>query len=207
MVADRFPTQPTGHVTPPASEGHLRSCLEELYGAALCALADPDPAGGYQAISQLSGHLAAMRRAVVPVARRQPGTGTWLVAACLASARQAEWALRRFECLLSGQSHAVRLPPGSIPALLEQRLGDYRAAEQAMLTRLDGWLTAAEHGQLAAGYRTAFHGAPTRPHPRCPHTGPVAGLMFRICARLDRVLDAVDSRPARPAAAGKGNPG
>ena len=199
MAADSFPPDSgASRVIPPAGPGPLRARAEELYGVALPALADPGQARGFQAIALVSGHLAATRRAVLPVASRQPGAGAWLVAACRAEAARAERALRRYDCLLSGQSRAVRLPPGSVWAQLEQRLSDYRAAEHPVLTRLDGRLTDAEHGQLAARYRAVFLAAPTRPHPRCPHTGPLAGPALRLCSLLDRVRDALDSRPARP---------
>ena len=199
MVADSLPPHTTGRFLPPTGPGPLLARAGELYGAVLGALADPGQARGFQAIAQLSGHLAATRRAVFPVATTHPGTGAWLVAACRPQAAQAERALRCYGCLLSGQSRAVRLPPGSVWAQLEERLAGYRAAEHALLTRLDTRLTAAEHGQLAAAYRAVFLAAPTRPHPRCPHTGPLAGPAFRLLALRDRVLDTIDSRPARPA--------
>jgi hypothetical protein len=197
MCADGPPPGPTGFASRPADQ--LRPCIEQLYGAAAGALAHADPTRSYLAIAGLSGHLAAMRRVVFPVASRQPGPGSWLVTACRAKGRDTEWALRRFECLLSGQSRAVRLPPGSIRTLLDEQLRDYRAAEHALLARLEKWLTGHEHSQLTAGYRTMLRHAPTRPHPRCPHTGPLAGLMFRACALRDRLLDTMDSRPAPPA--------
>lgn len=199
MVADSSSAYPTGPAGQPGGDSQLRSCVDELYGSSLCALAHPDPARGYQAVAQLSGHLTAMRRAVFPVAGRQPATGTWLVAACQTGNRHTQRALRRFECLLSGQSYAVRLPAGSVRTELEQRLTDYRAAEQVMLGRLGGCLTGPEHGRLTAAYRAAFLKAPTRPHPRCPHTGPLAGTLLRACALRDRALDTMDSRPGRPA--------
>lgn len=204
MVADRFPPHPTGRVIPPAGPGPLLARAEELHAAALAALTGPDQARGFQAIARLTGHLAATRRAVLPVAARQAGTGAWLVAACRAQAGQAERALRRYGCLLAGQSRAVRLPPGSVWAQLEQRLAGYRAAEQVLLTRLDACLSAAEQTRLAAAYRAVFAAAPTRPHPRCPHTGPLAGPAFRVLALRDRFLDAIDSRPARPPPADPG---
>lgn len=200
MLADTPSTPPlNGRTGNAGTQIHLRAYVEELYDTALEGLAHPDRDRGHQAIAHLSGHLAAMRRAVLPVASRNSGAGTGLAAACRAEGREAERALRGYECLLSGQSRAVKAPPGSAWGRLEQRLGHYRTAEHAILTGLDRWLSPGEHHRLTAHYRTVLANAPTRPHPRCPHTGPFAGLAFRLCVYRDRVLDTMDSRPAQPA--------
>ena len=68
-------------------------------------------------------------------------------------------------------------------------------------------LTAPEQEHLAAAYRGALTHAPTRPHPRGPHTGWPGHAAFRFHALWDGLLDGVDSRPGAPDAAIRPGPG
>lgn len=185
----------------PATADALRSCAESSYAVALQALSDADAWLSYGAVAQLSGHLAVVRRAVCPAAHRRLGRGDPLAAACRAGALQAEWALRLFECWLAGDAQAVRFPAGAVQALLEQRLGSYRAAERVLLARLAERIPQGEHARLAQQYRALLAAAPTRPHPRSPRAGQLGRLAFRFQGLWDRLLDTADSRPGRPQAA------
>ncbi|MGH3398314.1 MAG: hypothetical protein ACRDPO_26865 [Streptosporangiaceae bacterium] len=62
-------------------EDPLVALAEAGYAAALGELADPEPWSSYRAIAQLSGHLAVMKRAVLPAARSWLDPGHRLPAA------------------------------------------------------------------------------------------------------------------------------
>lgn len=192
---------PTGRAAGPGTADALRSFAESSYAVAANALSDADAWLGYRALAQLSGHLAVVRRAVCPAAGRRLGRGDSLAAACRAEALRAEWALRLFECWLAGDAQAVRFPADTVRALLEERLGSYRAAERVLLARLADRIPHAEHARLAQRYRALLAAAPTRPHPRSPRAGQFGRLAFRLQGAWDRVLDTMDSRPGRMPAA------
>jgi len=76
-----------------------------------------------------------------------------------------------------------------------QRLDSYRSAERALVTWLEDQLAAEGREKLARKYRRALTHAPTRPHPRCPRSGPLCHTGFWLHGGWDRVLDTMDSRP------------
>jgi len=154
-----------------------------------------EPEVGYRAIARLSGHLAAMWRTVYPHADGHVGTDGQLRAVCLDRAREVEWALRLLQCQLSGCVSAVGRPPEAVLIMLTQRLDSYRSAEQVLVTWLEDQLPAEGRERLAEKYRRSLTPAPTRPHPRCPRTGPLRHVAFWLHGRWDRLLDTMDSRP------------
>lgn len=154
-----------------------------------------EPELGYAGIARLSGHLAAMWRAVYPAADGQLGADGPLRAVCLARAREVEWTLRLLECQLSGEASAAGLPLTAVYARLVQHLDIYRSAEQALVTWVEDQLAAEGREQLAGEYRRALTRAPTRPHPRCPRSGPLCRVAFWLHSCWDRLLDTVDARP------------
>jgi len=178
-----------------AGEDPLLGLAEAGYAAALRELSDPDPWSSHRAVAQLSGHLAVMRRAVLPAARRWLHHDRALPATCLAQGRQIEWALRLLECRLSGEACATRMSFPAMVTLLEQRLSQYRSTERALLAALRDRMPGREHDRLAERCRALLPGAPTRPHPRSPRGRVPAALAFRFLGGWDRVLDELDSRP------------
>jgi hypothetical protein len=142
-----------------------------------------EPEVSYRAIARLSGHLAAMWRTVYPHAD------------CLDRAREVEWALQLLQCQLSGCVSAVGRPPAAVLIMLTQRLDSYRSAEQVLVTWLEDQLPTESRERLARKYRRSLTHAPTRPHPRCPRTGPLRHVAFWLHGRWDRLLDTMDSRP------------
>jgi hypothetical protein len=154
-----------------------------------------EPEVGYQAIARLSGHLAAMWRTVYPHADGHVGTDGQLRAVCLDRAREVEWALRLFQCQMSGCVSAVGRPPAAVLVTLAQHLDSYRSAEGVLVTWLEDQLPAEGQERLAEKYRRSLTHAPTRPHPRCPRTGPLRHVAFWLHGRWDRLLDTMDSRP------------
>jgi hypothetical protein len=163
---------------------------------AVGAVRDVDePEVGYQAIARLSGHLATMWRTVYPHADGHVGTDGQLRAMCLDRAREVEWALRLFECQLSGCVSVASRPSAAALVVLAQRLDSYWSAERVLVTWLEDQLGTEGREKLARKYRRSLTHAPTRPHPRCPRTGPLRHVAFWLHGRWDRLLDTMDSRP------------
>lgn len=179
--------------------GQIAQLIEAAYGATPQRRGDGAPlAWGHPAVARLSGHLAAMQRTVYPAARGRLGEDLSLLRECRAHARETGWALRLLHCHLAGDGAAGGRRPESVHGWLEHCLDGYRAAERALVAWMEERLTAGEREQLALGYRAALVRAPTRPHPRGPHTGWPGWLAFRLHAFWDGVLDAIDSRPRAP---------
>ena len=187
MTVDRLPDSAAGR---PLAAG-----IGATQGAVGQVQAVDEPEVGYRAIARLSGHLAAMSRTVYPHADGHVGTDGQLRAVCLDRAREVEWALRLLQCQLSGCVSAVGRPPAAVLVMLTQRLDSYRSAEQVLVTWLEDQLATESRERLARKYRRSLTYAPTRPHPRCPRTGPLRHVAFWLHGRWDRLLDTMDSRP------------
>ena len=203
MTVDRLPDSTAGRP--------LAALIDTTQGA-VPPLRDADePDTGYRAIARLSGHLAAMWRTVYPQAASRADADGQLRAVCLSRGREVEWTLRLFQCQLSGDVSAVGRPAAAVLRQLAQRLDSYRSAERALVTWLEDQLAAEGREKLARKYRRALTHAPTRPHPRCPRTGPLCHAGFWLHGRWDRVLDTMDSRPGVgygfPAPSPNGSPG
>ena len=186
---------------PGSRNGQISQFIEAAYGALPQRRGEGSAlAWGHPAVVRLSGHLAAMQRTVYPAARRRLGGDLDLLRECRAHARETGWALRLLHCHLAGDGAAGGRNPEHVHGWLDQCLARYRPAERALVAWMEDRLTAGERERLALGYRAALARAPTRPHPRGPHTGWPGRLAFRLHAVWDGVLDGVDSRPgtARP---------
>jgi hypothetical protein len=186
VTADNLLAQGTAHRPLSACIDAIRDTVQEVPEAA-------EPEAGYQAMARLSGHLAAMWRTVYPRAG-QLDAGGELRAVCLSRAREAEWLLRRLECQLSGDVSAVGLPARAVCTALRQQLNSYWPAEQALVAWVEDRLAIQGRDQAARAYQRALAHAPTRPHPRCPRSGPLRHLAFWLHSRWDRLLDTMDSR-------------
>jgi len=181
---------------PGSRNGQIAQLIEAAYGATPQQRGEGATlAWGHPAVVRLSGHLAAMQRTVYPVARRRLGEDLNLLWECRAHARETGWALRLLHCHLAGDGAAGGRKAENVHGWLEHCLAGYRPAERALVASMEERLTAEEREQLTLGYRAALVRAPTRPHPRGPHTGWPGRLAFRLHAFWDGVLDGVDSRP------------
>jgi hypothetical protein len=180
---------------PSTTDRPLATFINATQDAVREVLDATEPEICYMIIARLSGHLAAMWRAIYPHAGRRLGADGQLRAACLRRARTVGWTLRLLECHLSGESSAVGRPAQDVSAMLAEHLRSYWSAERALVTWLEDQLPAEGRGRLALGYRRALTRAPTRPHPRCPRTGPLCGVAFWLYGRWDRLLDTTDARP------------
>ena len=180
---------------PRAASRPLAALVDATQGAVQEALDVTDPEVCFTAIARLSGHLAVMWRTVYSGPGSRPGADGQLRAACLRRARTVGWALRLLECQLSGEASAVSMPVTAVAATLAEHLVSYRSAERALVSWIEDQLPAEDRDRLALHYGRALTRAPTRPHPRCPYTGPPRCVAFWLFGRWDRVLDTMDSRP------------
>lgn len=181
---------------PPDQAPHrpLAASIEVTRGAVHDVLDSADALTRHKGIARLSGHLAVMCRTVYPGAGHWPGIGVQLKVECLSQAREVLWTMRALECHLSGCTSAAGRPVRAVSAALGRQLDDYWAAEQDLVDWVEGQLDAAGRDRLAGAYWRALRQAPTRPHPRCPRSGPLRHVMFWWHGRWDRLLDGVDSR-------------
>ena len=186
MTVDRLPD---------STDRPLAAGIGATHGAVGEVRDADEPEVGYRAIARLSGHLAAMWRTVYPHADGHLGTDGQLRAVCLGRAREVEWTLRLLQCHLSGCVSAVDRPPSAVLVTLAQRLESYQSAERVLVAWLEDQLAAESRERLARKYRHSLTHAPTRPHPRCPRTGPLRHVAFWLHGRWDRLLDTMDSRP------------
>lgn len=177
-----------------AADRPLSASIDATQGAVQEVLDVAEPQMGYKAIARLSGHLAAMWRTVYPNADGQLGANGQLRVMCLSRARKVEQTLRLLERQLSGDLSVAGLPVTAVSTMLAQHLDSYWPAEQALVTRIEDQLAADGREKLAQEYRRALTRAPTRPHPRCPRSGPLCHFAFWLHSRWDRLLDTVDSR-------------
>jgi hypothetical protein len=202
-----------GQVFPGSGTGSPLSAFIDIVRGAVQELPEiAEPETGYRVIARLSGHLAAMWRAVYPSAAGE----RQLRAECLGRARAVEWALRRLEGRLAGDVSAAGLPVAAVSAALARQLDGYWPAERALVARVEDRSAAGDLDKLARDYRRALAHGPTRPHPRCPRSGPLGPVAFWVHRRWDRVLDTMDSRAgvgqdfaaflARPPAGHPGHP-
>jgi hypothetical protein len=196
--ANPLPPDSTNRLPP---DGANRLLPDSVTGWPLSAFIDtvrdavkdvPEVAGpetGYRVIARLSGHLAAMWRTVYPFAAGE----RQLRADCLGRARAVEWTLRRLECRLAGDVSAAGVPVAAVSAALARHLDGYWPAERALVARVENRSAVEVMEKLARDYRRALAHGPTRPHPRCPRSGPMGPAAFWLHRHWDRLLDTVDS--------------
>lgn len=180
---------------PAGAARDLAAVVAATHHAVLYELAGTTTESGYLAIARLSGHLAAMRRAVCTPLRSTPGSPRELIARCCAQGREAEWSLRLLQGRLAGDMLASSVSLDSVYARLGRQLTSYTAGERALLAWVEEKLPVADHERLAAGYLGCLAHGPTRPHPRGPRTGSGFHLAFVFHRFWDRVLDGTEGRP------------
>jgi hypothetical protein len=173
----------------------LPAVIGAAHRAVLSELAGTTAESGYLAIARLSGHLAAVRRAVCTPLRKRPGSPQALISRLCARGRAAEWSLWLLQGRIAGDMLASSVSLDSVYALLEQQFTDYMAGELALLAWIEMELPAADRERLAAGYLRCLAHGPSRPHPRGPRTGSGFRMAFAFHSLWDRVMDGVDGRP------------
>ena len=180
---------------PAGAARDLAAVVGATHHAVLYELSGTTTESGYLAIARLSGHLAAMRRAVCTPLRDTPGSPRELIAQCCARGREAEWSLWLLQGWLAGDMLASSVSLDSVYARLGRQLTSYTAGERALLAWVEEKLPVADRERLAAGYLGCLAHGPTRPHPRGPRTGSGFHMAFVFHRFWDRVLDGTEGRP------------
>jgi hypothetical protein len=89
----------------------------------------------------------------------------------------------------SGDVLAGGLSADRLGERISELITEHRAAQARILDALAQSLDEAAMAKLADSYNDALEHAPTRPHPHLHR-----GLMFRLDALWDRILDTMDGR-------------
>src|SRR3954463_4661029 len=146
------------------------------------------------AVVWLSAHLAAVNRAVTPVATHRLGETDAARREAHRRDLELERILRVAECRHSGDVLASGLDGERLRTSILSRLDAHAEIEHTRLTALADLLDDDEQRALAEAYLDALMTAPTRPHPHLPHRGLSGATAFRANAVRDRLLDRMDSR-------------
>lgn len=184
----------------------LVSVVAEPHTRARAALQEPQQ-GSLPAVAWCSAHLTAVDTVLYKAVRRQlpRSAREHLRAACRAD-HALQQAVYRLDRRITGDIHLVHLPVERLAAEVGHALNAHVVAEERVVARLQALLSAQEQQELADALAAATAEAPTRPHPHTRHT-PLARLVARVDAGVDRVRDVLDNRvaplgrrtrPARP---------
>lgn len=166
----------------------LRSTLGEAHDRADELLADPD-GSRLEVVTWLSGHVAAFEHAVYPVAKREIPNGAALVDEDREIVAPLTRTLRMLERRHSGDVLAGGLSSERLSERLVELVREHRAVQSRIIDALEEVLDGAAMRDLVRSYEEALAHAPTRPHPHLR-----TGLMFRLDALWDRILDTMDGR-------------
>jgi hypothetical protein len=183
-------TTPRFEVT---SDSALVCVVEDAHeqaGAALTAGASSP----LDAVVWLSAHLAAVGRAITPVATRRLSETPAMRREGHRRDLELERVLRIAERRHTGDVLASGLDGERLRTSILSRLDAHAEIEHTRLTALAELLDDEEQRVLAGAYLDALKKAPTRPHPHLPHRGHSGAIAFRVNAVRDRVLDTMDSR-------------
>jgi hypothetical protein len=166
----------------------LRSTLGEAHDRAEQLLADPE-GSRLEVVTWLSGHVAAFEHAVYPVAKREIPNGAALVEEDREIVAPLARTLRMLERRHSGDVLAGGLSSERLSERLVELVQDHRAVQGRIIDALEETLDKAAMRDLVRSYEEALAHAPTRPHPHLR-----TGVMFRLDALWDRILDTMDGR-------------
>jgi hypothetical protein len=161
-----------------------------------CWAEDAVAAPGREALDSvwwLSTHLAAVQRAVHPVAARTLAQGPVRVATQRRRAAGIIRSLWTLEHALTGDAR-VRRPVADVVRQLAASVAEHAAAEDALVAELSEVLPDALLVRVLRRYADSVRRAPTRPHPVAAVHPALAAVTFRIEGHLDRVRDVLDGR-------------
>jgi hypothetical protein len=166
----------------------LRSTMSRAHDQTDALLNDPK-GNPLEIVVWMSAHIAAFEHAVYPIVRRQVPRGEMLVAADRKVAARIARTLRMLERRHSGDVLATRLSADRLAERLSALVAEHRRVLARILDGIEQSMDDDAMHALAVKYETALAHAPTRPHPHVR-----AGLMFRLDALRDRILDTMDGR-------------
>ena len=182
--------------------------LEERLQEALAPHRDPQrPRDGYAAtdtfMAATSRHLSAVQAVLLdPVRKSVPG-GDALVHEYLHAAKRLELTLYLVKSRLYGEAHSMKLSWSELWTTVQQELAEHNRLESNLVAELIRHGDAAQVDGLARKVFDAETHAPTRPHPRLPHTGMLALMARRVWSVADRFWDTAEGRvipePIHPA--------
>lgn len=170
-------------------DGDLRTALTRAHSEAAKLLAAPD-GPPLDIVAWLSAHIAAFDHAVYPTVRRRLPKGGELVAADRVVVNKLARSLRIMERRHSGDVLASGLSTERLNARISDLLRTHQSVQSRIVDQLEETLDGEAVKNLAASYESALAHAPTRPHPHFAR----GGLMFRLDALRDRILDTMDGR-------------
>lgn len=173
--------------------------LEERLGEALAPHRDRQrPRDGYAAtdsfLAATSRHVAAAEAVLVPHLRREVPDGEALARDYLAAARRLELTLSLLKARLYGEAHAVHLEWPDLWESVRVRLSDHNRLEDRLVEEVRRHSELPVLEPLAGRLHSAETRAPSRPHPRLPHSGPLSLVARRVWAVADRFWDTAEGR-------------
>ncbi|HVV74774.1 MAG TPA: hypothetical protein VHC43_01980 [Mycobacteriales bacterium] len=172
----------------PRSEQDLRATLRRAHDQADKLLADPE-GSRLEVVAWLSAHIAAFEHSIYPAVRHQAANGPSLVEADRQVVARLARTLRMIERRHSGDVLAGGLSADRLGERVSNLVAEHREVLARILGALEASLSPEAMAKLAASYDDALAHAPTRPHPHLH-----SGVMFRVDALWDRILDTMDGR-------------
>lgn len=173
----------------------LVDAIEHAHREAAVALEARDR-GLLDAVGWLSAHLAAVERAVHPVALRHLPDGAERLRAQRATAHALQHTLFLLDRRLTGDTRTSRIAVDRLVVRVREQLDAHTAGEHDLLAALAAALPEPRSRTLADAYAAASAHAPTRPHPFTPDRRGLRALAFHVDAVVDRVRDLLDNRRA-----------
>lgn len=167
--------------------------LAHAHRHARAALDDPGTSS-LVAVTWASAHLAAVGRALHPVAERVLPDGHEQVRAAQAVDRRLQQALWELDRRLTGDVHLARRPVPALEAQVREALAAHESAEDRLVAALRERLDPDEEARLGEHLAACLLRAPTRPHPDTRHGRFTGAGGFWFGGVVDRVRDRLDSR-------------
>jgi len=164
--------------------------------------AGPARDGELAEISQISVHLAALERTVLPVAAAKIYDSQGEVGDLRRRGRELADALYWLERHLTGDARAVRWPERELSDAARVAAASHARSERAVVDALKPALSDREIAELSRSYHQAALAAPTRPHPSLSFRGFAGRIAFRVAAFIDATRDGLDNRSADDIRAG-----
>lgn len=177
----------------------LSSAVDDPHSRALAALESPEREA-LAAVAWSSAHLAAADCVLYASAARHARKGRQRVRAARAVDHALQQALCRLDRRLTGDVHLVDMTVDALAQEVRERLLLHVDTERRLVQSLEVILDRTAQEELADRLRQATADGPSRPHPHTRHT-PLAPLLARLDAGVDRVRDVMDNRvvpTARP---------
>ena len=177
----------------PPRDHQATTDVEHAHERAFAALDDLD-VSSLAAVTWASAHLAAVQKALYPVATRTLVDGQDRVRVQLAADHRLQQVLWQLDRRLTGDVHLSSMSVTVLEAEVRRMLQEHTAGERSLVTDLEAVLDVQQQRALGVGLARAMLRGPTRPHPNTPHGRFSSRLAFWFDGVLDRARDGLDSR-------------